>query len=256
MRKFLCAATILVMLSCKEHQDYGKAVQEPSLIISDISSLLRYGQKHLKFYEPFTALDTSQHQLTKTEFLKFLSTGKYFPLKRISRDSTIYYQLQKFPAHTDEDLISTVQFWGEEELANFNLQGTRFPMQKFVDMDGNQYDSVSTKNKILVLKCWFVDCLPCVKEMPALNSIKQKFSADTNVVWLSLCWDPKPRVDSILKKIEFHYATAPDQYSFLVDTLHLSGYPTHFVLDKSGRIITKTSNVKELDYVVDQATQD
>ena len=42
-------------------------------------------------------------------------------------------------------------------------------------MDGNRFTSANLKDKVTVFNCWFTACVPCVTEIPDLNTLKEKY---------------------------------------------------------------------------------
>jgi peroxiredoxin len=242
----------IFIFSCSQKTNYGKPVEEPSTILKNIMSFLEYKERNIKLYKEFIGLDTSSNIISKEMFLKLLSTGNYLPLKMNSTDSTIYYKINKLDNTVDNDIKTTIKYWGLQEYDYYKLEGTEFPDYKFVDMEGKIYDNNSTKGKIVVIKCWFIACLPCVKEMPVLNEFRQRYLNQKDVLFISLCWDPKNKVESFLKKNAFTYSTVSDQYKFLTENLALNGYPTHFVLNKDGIILKKTQDYREMVYILEK----
>lgn len=240
----------IVSYSCAQENKYGKPVEEPSAIVKNIMSFLEYRDKNINLYQEFIGLDSASNIISKEVFLKLLSTGNYLPLKLATNDSAIYYQLIKLEDSVNIDIKTTIKYWGLQEYDYYKLEGTAFPDFKFTDLDGNIYDKTSTKGKIVVIKCWFLACSPCIKEMPVLNELKQKYINQKDVLFISLCWDSKDKVEAFLKKNTFMYATVPDQYKFLTETLALNGYPTHFVLNKDGKIFKKTQDNREMIYAL------
>jgi thiol-disulfide isomerase/thioredoxin len=240
--------------SCTQKTTYGKPVEEPAAIVKNMMSFLVYRDKNIKLYQAFIGLDSGSNIISKETFLKLLSTGSYLPLKLTTDDSTIYYQLNKLEDSVNHDIKTTIKYWGLQEYDYYKQEGTAFPDFEFIDMDGNSYDKASTKGKIVVIKCWFLACLPCVQEMPALNELRQKYINQKDVLFISLCWDAKDKVASFLKKNTFTYSTVPYQYKFLTETLALNGYPTHFVLDKEGKIFKKTQDNREMIYALKKLT--
>jgi thiol-disulfide isomerase/thioredoxin len=117
-------------------------------------------------------------------------------------------------------------------------------------MEGKTYNKQTTKGKILVLKCWFIDCRPCIAEMPALNELKQQYKNRNDILFVSICWDSKKDVEAFLKKPTFNYAVVPDQYKFLTEGLQLNGYPTHFVINKQGFITKKVNDYRGMAYAL------
>lgn len=244
----------VIIISCSQaaHSHYGKPAEAPSAILKNLMSFLIYMDRKVTLYKEFTALDLSSREVSKEYFLKILSTGKYLPLKMTSNDSTLYYQLYKLDNTVDNDIKTTIKEWALQEYDYYKLEGTRFPNYKFVDMQGKVHDNTSTNGKIVVFKCWFIGCLPCVQEMPVLNELRQRYSNQKDVLFISLCWDPKNKVDSFLKNNTFIYSTVPGQYKFLTGNLALNGYPTHFILDKNGKIIKKTQDYREMVYALEK----
>jgi thiol-disulfide isomerase/thioredoxin len=240
----------IIIFSCSQRNNYGKPVADPSAIVKNIMSFLEYRDKNVRLYEEFIGLDTASNIISKEIFLKLLSTGSYLPLKLISDDSKIYYQLNKLDNSVDNDITQTIRYWGLQEYDYYKLEGTEFPDYTLVDMEGNIYNKESTKGKIVVFKCWFISCLPCVKEMPVLNELRQEYIAQKDVLFVSLCWDPRNKVNSFLKKNAFKYSTVPEQYKFLTENLALNGYPTHFVLNRDGKIFKKTQDYREMTYAL------
>src|SRR5687768_12444266 len=106
------------------------------------------------------------------------------------------------------------------------------------------------KERFLILKCWFLDCLPCIKEIPALNELKQRYKNRNDILFVSICWDQKKDVEEFLKKTTFNYAVVPNQYKFLTERLQLNAYPTHFVINKQGLITKKLNDYTGITYAL------
>ena len=49
------------------------------------------------------------------------------------------------------------------------MEGTQFPKFSFKDLNGNLVSNESMKGKIIVIKCWYIHCTPCIKEFPQVN---------------------------------------------------------------------------------------
>ncbi|RCR70639.1 TlpA family protein disulfide reductase [Larkinella punicea] len=244
----------LLTISCSQNKRYGNPVAEPAILLKDITSFLAYREKNVKLSDDYQALDTLANPMTQESFLKSISTGRYFPLRLKSDDSTAVYQLSKLEDAVSQDIKTTVKYWGLEELEHFQKEGTALPAYQFTDLEGNVYTNQSTKGKIVVLKCWFIACLPCVQEMPALNELKSHYKNRPDVLFLSLCLDPRQKVAAFLKKKQFDYAVIPDQESYLTDQLQINAYPTHFVINKQGLITKKVTDYHALVYALKKET--
>jgi peroxiredoxin len=250
--KLILIVISITAYSCTGKRHTPKPIVGPDEITKDYASFLRYQAYDVHFYEDFTGLDTAANVISKGAFLQLLSTGRYLPVKCISGDGTISYELVRLKDSVDPRIPSTIEDWGKEEYGNFQWEGKVIPDFHFTDMDGRTYDKSSTKGKIIVLKCWFVNCTACVKEMPVLNKFRRRYSKNRDVLFLSLCLDARERVDSFLKKTVFEYATIPDQEKFINQDLAVNVYPTHFVIDGEGKVVKKTSSYEEMMYVLEK----
>lgn len=232
---------VLNSTSCTQEPGFSDPVKQPAEILKDMISFLTYQERNVDLSEDFTALDTNSEIITKESFLNLLCSGDYLPLRLISKDSLSYYQLYKLDASANKDIRLTLKSWGSRELALFKLEGSTFPDFNFVDLEGNVYTKETTKGKILVLKCWYIGCKACVKEMPELDDMVNLYKNRKDILFVSLAFDNKDALTEFLKKKTFIYSVVPDQEDFMRDVLNLHMYPTHFIVNKQG-LITKVVN--------------
>ena len=97
------------------------------------------------------------------------------------------------------------------------------------DMNGKAYSLSSLKGKIVVINFWFVECKPCVIEMPELNEIVEKNNSE-EVVFLAFAMNVKPKIESFLKKHTFDYTVLPDSGA-VIGNYKIKSYPAHIILD-------------------------
>lgn len=237
---------VLNATSCTQKPGFGDPVKQPAKILKDMIAFLTYKERNVHLSEDFTALNTDNEIITKESFLTLLSTGDYLPLQLKSNDSIPYYQLYKLDASANEDIRMTLKGWGSHELALFKLEGTTLPDFNFVDLDGNVFTKETTKGKILVLKCWYIGCQACVKEMPALNDMVSLYKDRKDILFVSLAFDNKEELTAFLKKRSFIYSVVPDQKEFMRDNLNLHMYPTHFIVNKQGLIVKVVNDSRAL----------
>ena len=247
---FVFMVFAFTFLSCKNEVKYGAPVVQTDLILKDIMSFLTYRQTHIRLYEDFIGLDTASKVIDKEAFYKLFATGDYFPLRLSSTDSLTYYKLQKLDAGTNNDIVKTVKNWAIREYNYHLLEGTALPNYNFVDLDGQTYTKENTKGKIVVLKCWFLACAPCVAEIPTLNRIKDEYYGRNDILFLSLCLDSPLDLKMFLKDNVFDYKQIGGQKSYLGNQLKIEGYPTHFVINKKGLILKKTNEYNEMAYIL------
>lgn len=103
------------------------------------------------------------------------------------------------------------------------------------DLEGKRFKLEDLKGNLVVLNFWFVQCKPCVQEMPELNELVQKHQ-DENVIFLAFALNGKPELTQFLKKKTFSYHIVPDARAVAED-YGVEGYPTHLVIDPAGNIV-------------------
>ena len=123
-----------------------------------------------------------------------------------------------------------------------------------VDMNGNSYSLGILKGKVVVINFWFVECKPCVIEMPELNEIVEKYKSE-EVVFLAFAMNEKPKIESFLKKHAFDYTILPDSGAVIGD-YKIKSYPAHIILDQNSKIAFSTrglsnSTASEIDDAIE-----
>jgi thiol-disulfide isomerase/thioredoxin len=201
----------------------------------------------VKLWDDFTPLGASETVITKEAFLQQLCTGEYLPVRLSANDSSVYYQLYKIPPSADAAISSTVKQYAEIDQEFFGWEGKQLPTFNFTDLNGKVYNKESIKGKTLVLKCWFINCVPCVKEMPKLNQLVKQNSNRQDLLFVSLALDPSDKLKSFLTKTEFSYAVVGDQEDYLVNKLKINSYPTHLIVNGNGEILKVVNSHKDLE---------
>jgi thiol-disulfide isomerase/thioredoxin len=105
-------------------------------------------------------------------------------------------------------------------------------------LNGKKISSYEFKGKIRVLNFWFTGCGPCKQEIPELNELVKKYKSK-NVVFLAFALDKdKQLLNKYLKQNPFNYDIIPDSRN-IVETYKVSAYPTHIIVNKDGKIVTR-----------------
>lgn len=111
------------------------------------------------------------------------------------------------------------------------------PAVAVTTLDGRVLGNAELEGRVVVLSFWATWCLPCRVEMPALQSLHERYAEDGLVV-LGLATDAHDRsaVDAFLEErgITFPIAAATNQVR--IDYGGVDRLPTTVVIDRSGRI--------------------
>lgn len=224
----------------------GKPLVSPEEISKDVMSWVRYDAGHLRLSGDFKAYNQNASLISKDQFLKQLASGSCLPVKLSANDGVLKYQLYKMPVKTESSLKEVIKDYGKRYYNYYKREGQPIPGFNFKDVGGKFYSKLNTKGKIVVLKCWFIACTACVEEMPRLNQVVDQYKNRKDVVFISLAFDSKKKLDVFLKKTKFSYAVVPDQESYMRDQLQVNSYPTHLIVNKKGRIAKVVNNAEDM----------
>nr|WP_240348238.1 TlpA disulfide reductase family protein [Longitalea arenae] len=112
------------------------------------------------------------------------------------------------------------------------------------DLAGNKVQLSALKGKVVVLNFWRTSCGPCIKEMPRLNKLVEKFRTNDKVVFLAITADKTEKLRSFFRNRQFDY-TIVNNAAGAYEHYNIDVLPVHIVIDKSGRIINRSSGARE-----------
>lgn len=130
----------------------------------------------------------------------------------------------------------------------------------FMDETGTQHSLKEFVGKPLVMNIWATWCPPCVREMPILAQLREKYGDKLNVIAISA--DQNGFTD-IKRFISEHPTGHPpfyhDEGMKLFRYLKIRGLPTTFILNAEGQTVAKMErgieeNDKELLPLLDRLT--
>ena len=175
--------------------------------------------------------DSAGRLLKMDEWLPMNASGKY-DIKFISETQAL---ITKLSAEAYLEKMKTSPKPGESKSFVTGTFPTNF---KEKTIRGNRIELEKLKGKVVVLNFWFVGCPPCRMEIPELNELTKEF-VGKEVVFVGVALDEKAAVEEFLVSTPFDYQqiasgrTIATQYG-------IKGYPTHAVLDKTGKVVFQT----------------
>lgn len=216
----------------------------PDSILKDFTTWYNYTCRNVKLSQNFIGLDIDSVKTDKITFLNKLLTEKVVAFKiKLLQDEPVY-KLYKLNTN-DHSIESTINQLASLEMKHYKMEGQQVPAFNFTDLNGINYNTISTKGKILVLKCWFIHCTACVLEFPECNNLVDEYSAKSDVLFISLATDTKNDLEKFLKTKAFKYAVIPVMDNY-ISKLNISMYPTHLLIGRTGKIIKVVNSIEEL----------
>lgn len=119
------------------------------------------------------------------------------------------------------------------------MTGAALPDFSGEGLDGERIALDQYKGKVLVINFWFVQCPPCIEEMPVLNAVRKNSNPD-EVAFLSITFNTTDMVTRFLKSNEFTFDKMVNAKE-VIKRMNVVSYPVTIVVDKRG-IIQYTSS--------------
>ena len=119
------------------------------------------------------------------------------------------------------------------------LVGGPAPIFELENMDGKVVKSSDLKGKTLVLNFWATWCVPCIKEMPALNKayplLKNK---DVEIVAINFS-ESKEKVEKFISDYHLKFPVLLDSYGDISQDYRVGGLPVTYFITPDGIVAGK-----------------
>lgn len=220
---------------------------DPLQIQNNFSQWAAYQSKNIMLSRDFVGLDALSKEISKETFLDQLANGNYIPIQLQSEDAKFYYKLFEIQSDSDSSIKATINQIAFDALKNYKMEGTAYPKFSFKDLKGNWVTNESMKGKIIVIKCWYIHCTPCIREFPQVNRLAAEYKNREDILFISLAEDSPEKLKAFLAKRPLAYSVIPDMKVYMNEALQLNSFPTHFILNKEGQIAKVLPNFESLE---------
>lgn len=112
------------------------------------------------------------------------------------------------------------------------------PQASFKDLQGNVFNLEQLKGQPVIVNFWATTCPGCVKEIPALISLSQKYvSQDLVVIGVAMDYDPESQVREMVRQKQMSYPVVLDSDGNLAKVFgNVTLTPTTFFITRQGNI--------------------
>lgn len=217
----------------------------PDIILKDFTTWYNYTYDNVQLSQDFIGLDIDSVKINKPTFLNKLMTENVVAFKTRLLQGEPVYKLYKLNS-SDKSIKSTIVQLASIEMKNFKMKEKKIPEFNFTDLKGRSYSTTSTKGKILVLKCWFIRCGACVQEFPECNELVAENKNRNDILFVSLASDSKIDLTKFLQTKQFKYAVVAEMGNYMSAKLNINEYPTHILIDRTGKIVKVVNSIEEL----------
>lgn len=116
-----------------------------------------------------------------------------------------------------------------------NWKGKTLPNWTLPLLEGGEVNLHALRGKPVLLSFWFVDCAPCIVEIPSLNELQKDFG-DKGLQVIAIARDKAGAVQALAQKKDMQYQVVADGQRW-IDELEVKVFPSNFLLDSQGRIV-------------------
>lgn len=239
--------SLLFFCNCFGQIKFDLPKVDPISIQSNFRDWQNYQNKNIMLSRNFVALDAKSNVITKEDFLNQLALGNLIPLQMQTNNELLCYKLFKIESTSDTSIKATISQIAFDEKEHLSMEGISFPKFHFADLNENIISNETMKGKIIVIKCWYINCAACIKEFPDVNKLVEKYKTRADIQFVSLAEDTSEQLKSFLAKKPLLYSVIPNMKMYMNEILHLNAFPTHYILNKNGMIAKVLSNYESLE---------
>jgi len=123
----------------------------------------------------------------------------------------------------------------------------QFPTLKLESLSGEYISIQGYEGKYVIINWWATGCAPCRKEIPGLNKLVEKFKLNQDIVFLSIAFDKRERLENYLKHNEFKYLQTLGDKG--VSEIFGESFPVNIILNPEGMVTYYSKGGHENTYI-------
>jgi len=110
------------------------------------------------------------------------------------------------------------------------------PDFKVVTLNGDTLELSKLKDKIVILSFWFIECHPCIAEIPDINKLVEMYKSK-DVVIISMARDTKEDlIKNFIPKHTLNSIIGTDCHKVAADYC-VTGWPATYIINKKGKLV-------------------
>jgi peroxiredoxin len=181
-----------------------------------------------------TPIYDEQFQKVKPgDFMNIMMSGEFIPEPYVDDNKMVRAFVLRKATPEEKEMMSNMQKVPMDQDQS-ELVGTQALDFELVDLTGKKYKLSELKGKVVVLNFWFVECKPCIMEIPELNELTEEFKGK-EVVFLAIALNEKKQLKKFIKTTLFKYNIVSNGQSSS-DSYGVKGFPTNVIIDQNGLI--------------------
>jgi thiol-disulfide isomerase/thioredoxin len=128
-----------------------------------------------------------------------------------------------------------------------NNDGKRIPDFSFISIDNQTITQNDLEGEATIVVVWATWCGDCIREIPELNDLVEKYKNNEKVNFLALSDEDEATVRKSLKRFPFNFTHIVDskKYSDQLKTGITKHFPQVLVIDKDLKVVFDVTENKE-----------
>lgn len=174
--------------------------------------------------------DPQGNKVAFTDFMTLIESKEWTIEPRQNDSGVEYIQLIKL---TEAQKNAMVAMQSTQQSNEFN--GIKVPYYNFTDRNGNVLNTDNTKGKVVVFNFWFASCPPCIKEVPELNEVYEKYKDNDDIIFAAITFEKEDKIVKFQNKYKLKYPVVGQQGGFS-QAITRGAYPTNVIIKRDGTI--------------------
>ena len=173
--------------------------------------------------------DPQGNKVEFTEFMSLMESAAWTIAPKVDANGAQYIQLIKLSKKEQQSMVAMQA----QESKAFN--GITVPYFNLIDRDGKVIKTDNTIGKVVVFNFWFASCPPCIKEIPELNEVYEKYKDNKDIVFAAITFEKEERILKFQKKYNLKYPIVGKESAFSQEITR-GAYPTNVIIKRDGTV--------------------
>jgi thiol-disulfide isomerase/thioredoxin len=153
------------------------------------------------------------------------------------------------PVHFKKSVLALLLALFMGWCAWLSYQNQAAPDVNFTSLSGEKIAMTNLKGKVVLVHFWSINCLSCLKEMPALIDFYHRHHRQGfELIAVAMAYDPPALVLNYAKQKKVPFPVMHDGYGQMGEAFgQVSVTPSHFVYGKQGQRLQSTIGALDLN---------
>ncbi|EDM45428.1 Cytochrome C biogenesis protein transmembrane region family [unidentified eubacterium SCB49] len=174
--------------------------------------------------------DPQGNKVSLEDFMGLMESKEWTIEPMVNDSGQQYIQLVKLSKEEQKAMVAM-----QSTTTSNKFNGIQVPYFNFIDRDGNIIKTDNTKNKVVVFNFWFATCPPCIKEIPELNEVYEKYKNNKDIVFAAITFEKEEKIVQFQKKYNLKYPIVGREGGFS-QAITRGAYPTNVIIKRDGTI--------------------